>query len=86
MPSSPAELLSEHPETDVEAVLAWHDGDARAAIETLLKDCRHLRQQLVEDAALAHATDEWHLRCVRAIARIGRHEFVGRRARQMLAR
>ncbi len=31
----------------VEAALAWHDGDARAAIATLIEDCRHLRQQLV---------------------------------------
>lgn len=31
---------------EVEAVLAWHDDDARAAIETLLLDCKHLRQQL----------------------------------------
>jgi len=31
----------------VEAALAWHEGDARAAIATLLDDCRHLRLQLV---------------------------------------
>ena len=31
----------------VEAALAWHEGDARAAIATLLDDCRHLRMQLV---------------------------------------
>ena len=31
---------------EVEAVLAWHDEDARAAIATLLLDCRHLRHQL----------------------------------------
>lgn len=30
----------------VEAALAWHDGDARATIETLLEDCGHLREQL----------------------------------------
>lgn len=46
MPSSPAELLSEQPGADVELVLAWHHGDARAAIATLLEDCRHLRQQM----------------------------------------
>lgn len=28
------------------AALAWHDGDARAAIATLLADCAHLRRQL----------------------------------------
>jgi hypothetical protein len=39
MQSSPAELLSDRPEGEVEAVLAWHNGEARAAIETSLKDC-----------------------------------------------
>jgi hypothetical protein len=53
--------LSEQPEADVEAVLAWHDGDARAAIETLLKDCRYLRQQLVltEASSSAGFTRGW---------------------------
>jgi len=27
-------------------LIAWHDGDAKAAIRTLLKDCRHLHEQL----------------------------------------
>lgn len=31
---------------DVETVLTWHQGDARAAIKTLLNDCSHLRKQL----------------------------------------
>jgi hypothetical protein len=31
---------------EVEAVLSWHDEDAKAAIATLLQDCRHLRSQL----------------------------------------
>ena len=31
---------------EVQAVLAWHDEDAMAAIRTLLLDCRHLRGQL----------------------------------------
>ncbi|MBB3913161.1 hypothetical protein [Rhizobium fabae] len=31
---------------EVEAVLAWHDDNARAAIRSLLDDCKHLRQQL----------------------------------------
>lgn len=34
------------PEDPVEAALAWHKGDARAAIATLIEDCRHLRHQL----------------------------------------
>jgi len=32
---------------EVEAVLAWHDDNAKAAIRSLLDDCKHLRQQLV---------------------------------------
>lgn len=32
---------------EVEAALAWHDGDARRTIETLLEDVRHLKLQLV---------------------------------------
>lgn len=31
---------------ELDAVLAYHDGNARAAIETLLKDCQDLRLQL----------------------------------------
>ncbi|MBY3243782.1 hypothetical protein HFO04_01590 [Rhizobium laguerreae] len=31
---------------EIEAVLAYHDADARAAIGTLLDDIRHLRRQL----------------------------------------
>ncbi len=31
----------------VDLALSWHDGDARATIETLLLDCEFLRQQLV---------------------------------------
>ncbi|NVD41316.1 hypothetical protein HT585_20785 [Ensifer sp. HO-A22] len=35
------------PETDeLAAALAWHDGDAIATIQTLLNDCRRLREQL----------------------------------------
>jgi hypothetical protein len=35
------------PEADhVDAVLSYHEGDARAAIATLLGDVRHLRLQL----------------------------------------
>ncbi|WEX76188.1 hypothetical protein PYH37_004472 [Sinorhizobium numidicum] len=28
------------------AVMAYHNGDAEAAVRTLLKDCKHLREQL----------------------------------------
>lgn len=31
---------------EVEAAIAWHDGNARAAVATLIEDCRHLRRQL----------------------------------------
>jgi len=34
------------PEHAVDAALAWHQGDPRATIATLIEDCRHLRQQL----------------------------------------
>jgi hypothetical protein len=30
----------------VDHVIAWHDGDHRAAIETLMEDIQHLRMQL----------------------------------------
>ena len=46
MSALPAEVSAEPFVDDVEAVLAYHDQDSRAAIETLLADCRHLRQQL----------------------------------------
>lgn len=36
----------ESPQDPVDAALAWHDGNARAAIATLIEDCRHLRNQL----------------------------------------
>jgi len=31
---------------EIDDALAWHDGDVRATIATLLADCSHLRQQL----------------------------------------
>ena len=46
LPSEPP-VEEGDPIDDVEATLAWHGGDARAAIATLLDDCRHLRLQLV---------------------------------------
>jgi hypothetical protein len=30
----------------VDQAIAWHGGDQRATIETLLEDCRFLREQL----------------------------------------
>lgn len=35
------------PQADpVDHIIAWHDGDHRAAIETLMEDVQHLRMQL----------------------------------------
>jgi hypothetical protein len=34
------------PEDPIDMALAWHNGDPRATIETLLADCQHLRLQL----------------------------------------
>ncbi len=39
--------LPREPEADpVDHIIAWHDGDSRAAIETLIEDIQHLRLQL----------------------------------------
>jgi len=39
--------LPREPEADpVDHIIAWHDGDSRAAIETLMEDILHLRMQL----------------------------------------
>ncbi|MEQ1407796.1 hypothetical protein ABK249_23015 [Neorhizobium sp. Rsf11] len=48
MSADPAQLLTIDDELRwaVEAELAWHDGDAKAAIADLIKDRQHLRQQL----------------------------------------
>jgi len=55
MSALPAEPPAEEdPIDEVEAALIWHDGDARAAIATLLDDCRHLRLQLaLTEAAIS---------------------------------
>ncbi|TNM65282.1 hypothetical protein [Aliirhizobium smilacinae] len=38
---------SSDPLSAVDQALAWHEGDARATIETLMKDCDYLRGQLL---------------------------------------
>lgn len=40
--------LDRQPETqnEIDDALAWHGGDARAAVATLLADCAYLRWQL----------------------------------------
>ncbi|QKK25843.1 hypothetical protein FFM81_012035 [Rhizobium hidalgonense] len=45
-PQIAEKLAEEALKEDVDAVVAYHDGDVRAAITTLLLDCRHLRLQL----------------------------------------
>ena len=53
LPSEPP-VEEEDPIDEVEAALAWHGGDARAAIAALLDDCRHLRLQLaLTEAAMS---------------------------------
>ncbi|CZT36401.1 hypothetical protein GA0004734_00034000 [Rhizobium sp. 9140] len=39
--------------TELQQVLAYHNGNTVAAVETLLKDCRHLREQLTLAGAAA---------------------------------
>ena len=42
----PDEPATPSPEAEFNDVLRYHDGDADAAVRTLLEDCRYLRQQL----------------------------------------
>lgn len=56
--------ISEQKEKDrdeLQEVLAYHDGDALAAVRTLLDDCRHLRGELAlaEGAMSAGMTRGW---------------------------
>jgi uncharacterized protein involved in tellurium resistance len=52
----PTVSLSNEEEFDaIDAALAWHDGDARATIATLLNDCSFLREQLLlASRAISH--------------------------------
>ncbi|MBY3513047.1 hypothetical protein HFN76_12485 [Rhizobium laguerreae] len=49
--------------SELDEVVAFHDGDMRAAIGTLLDDIRHLRQQLAlaEGAMSRGMTRGWRL-------------------------
>lgn len=51
----------------IDEALAWHDGDARATIATLLADCAYLRHELeAADAALSRGfTRGWRPRSER---------------------
>ncbi|MBY5358646.1 hypothetical protein HFO97_01270 [Rhizobium leguminosarum] len=42
-----AETTSRPAENELAEVIAYHNGDMRAAIGTLLEDVRHLRRQLI---------------------------------------
>lgn len=46
---------------ELEEVLAYHDGNALAAVQTLLDDCKHLRGQLAitESAMSRGLTRGW---------------------------
>lgn len=45
-PQAAEKMAEETLKEQVDAVVAFHQGDVRAAITTLLLDCRHLRLQL----------------------------------------
>lgn len=57
----PLERKYENP-SEIDDTLAWHDGDARAAIATLLADCAYLRWQLdLAKRAMSHGFSRgWH--------------------------
>jgi hypothetical protein len=44
-PVTDAATLDAADDDPVNAALAWHGGDVRATIETLLADCAHLQRQ-----------------------------------------
>ena len=46
-PMNTAAVLKVEELDAVEEALGWHDGDARATIATLLKDCAFLREQIM---------------------------------------
>jgi len=56
LPDEPAAPL---PEAEFNDVLHYHDGDAAAAVRTLLEDCRHLREQLVLAQMHEHQPYPW---------------------------
>ncbi|HEV7305192.1 hypothetical protein [Ensifer sp.] len=43
---SAAQLENATDTDELAAALDWHNGDAIATVQTLLNDCRHLREQL----------------------------------------
>jgi predicted aldo/keto reductase-like oxidoreductase len=59
--SAPLPFIDEREPTEVEAALAYHDGNAEATIATLLEDLRFLRKQLAlaEGAMSTGMTRGW---------------------------
>ncbi len=57
----PAQISKTGDKTEIEAALAYHDGNAEATIATLLEDLRYLRQQLAlaEGAMSTGMTRGW---------------------------
>jgi hypothetical protein len=57
----PKETEKQEARNELEDVLAYHEGDALAAVQTLLDDCRHLRQELAltEGASSRGFTRGW---------------------------
>lgn len=66
-PQAAEKLAEDALKGEVDAVVAFHDGDIRAAITTLLLDCRHLRLQLaLRDGGVSRGTA-----CERSTSREG---------------
>ncbi|MBX4926202.1 hypothetical protein HJA98_10145 [Rhizobium binae] len=58
-PQTAEKLAEEALSGEVDAVVAFHDGDIRAAITTLLLDCHHLRLQLaLSDKGMSRGVTE----------------------------
>lgn len=55
------ETVQEEVIDEVEAALAWHNGDPRKTVATLLEDIRHLKMQLIllEGASSRGFTRGW---------------------------
>lgn len=53
--AKPKDAAHEQARNELEELLAYHGGDALAAVQTLLDDCRHLRRELVlTEGAMSH--------------------------------
>ena len=61
MSTKQQEIEKDEARNALEEVLAYHGGDALAAVQTLLEDCRHLRHELVlaEGAMSTGMTRGW---------------------------